>query len=568
MSDNIFLPDDDEENSRQRRHRRKPGVRQSGGSQRLATIRSTVLLLVVGLVSCWVVYNQFRIDVGTGQMAVLIRKDGANLTNNEVVAPTSEHRGVQREFLTEGRYFRNPLYWEWQVLDQQMIPSGKLGVLISLAGEELPSGEFLARVDDDGNPLTRGIMPGVLRAGRYPVHPWLFELEQHDPHIVPAGFKGVVTELAGPLPENPNVLLVPDGARGVQEKALDPGTYYVNPYQTRIDLVDCRSQRFNLAQNKDMGFPSRDGFWVSLDGIIEFRVRPEQAAQVYVAYNEDMNGAAIDEEIIRKVILPNARSFCRLEGSNESGRQFIQGETRSQFQANFQAAMRTACEPLGIEIIQALITRISPPEQIAEPVRAREIAKQQEEQYQQQILQQESEQKLAIEKELVRQKQALVQAEQTVIKLTTEALQEQEVAVTQAEERLSVAGLRLDAAKDEAEAVLARGRAEAEVIGFRNEAEAAGWKNSVLAFDGRGGEFARYVLLQKMSGAYQRMMINTSDSPIMRIFESFAPSPPGASIPASVPAAAAETPPSATEPSATRPAATEPAATADTAATP
>lgn len=519
MADNIFLPDDYEPEPR--RTRGKPEPRRKGRSSGGATARSTLLTLLVVLGGCWVVYNQFRIDVATGKMAVLIRKDGINLTNNDVVAPTADHRGIQREFLTEGRYFRNPLYWEWQVVDQTIIPNGKLGVLVSLTGEELPSGEFLARMTDDRKPLTRGIVPGVLRAGRYPIHPWLFEIKEYDPQIIPAGYKGVVTNLAGPLPEQPNVLLVPAGFRGVQEDGLDPGTYYVNPFETRINLVDCRSQRFNLATNKDMGFPSRDGFWVSLDGIIEFRVRPEQAAEVYVAYNEEANGDAIDEEIIRKVILPNARSFCRLEGSNESGREFIQGETRSQFQANFQIAMQKACEPLGIEIIQALITRISPPEKIAEPVRAREIAKQQEEQYQQEILQQESEQNLAIEKELVKQKQALVQADQTVIKLTTEALQEQEVAVTEAEERLSVAQLRLDAAKDEAEAVLARGRAEAEVIGFQNEAEAAGWKNSVLAFDGRGDQFARYVLLQKMSGAYRRMMVNTADSPIMQIFQSF-----------------------------------------------
>src|SRR5690606_36403905 len=116
----------------------------------------------------------------------------------------------------------------------------------------------------------------------------------------------------------------------------------------------------------------------------------------YVTYNEDTNGDQIDQELILKVIMPNARSFCRLQGSNSLGRDFIQGETRTQFQDDFQEAMRTACEPLGIEIIQALITRIRPPEQIAMPVREREIAKQEELQYQQQILQQQSEEKLAV----------------------------------------------------------------------------------------------------------------------------------------------------------------------------
>ena len=38
-----------------------------------------------------------------------------------------------------------------------------------------------------------------------------------------------------------------------------------------------------------MGFPSIDGFWVSLDGVIEFRVDPKKAAEVYVTYNEIQN---------------------------------------------------------------------------------------------------------------------------------------------------------------------------------------------------------------------------------------------------------------------------------------
>ena len=71
-------------------------------------------------------------------------------------------------------------------------------------------------------------------------------------------------------------------------------------------------------------------------------------------------------EIVNKIILPNARSFCRLRGSNHSGREFIQGDTRAQFQEDFQEAMAKTCDSQGVEVIQALITKIRPPEKIAE----------------------------------------------------------------------------------------------------------------------------------------------------------------------------------------------------------
>jgi regulator of protease activity HflC (stomatin/prohibitin superfamily) len=186
--------------------------------------------------------------------------------------------------------------------------------------------------------------------------------------------------------------------------------------------------------------------------------------------------------------------------------------------------MREACQPLGIEIVQALITRIRPPQKIADPVRKREIAKQQELQFQQQTLQQESEQKLAIEKALVLQKQALVKADQDVVKVTTQAMQDQEVAITKANENAAVSQLKLDASVDEAAAVEAKGKAAADVIRFDNAAEAAGWKKTVDAFSGDGQSYAQYVLYQKLAPSYRRIMVNTADSPIMKIFESFAES--------------------------------------------
>lgn len=488
--------------------------------KQLGSLAAIVVLLILFAV---IAVNMFLIDVGRGEMAVLIQKTGLDITNVEEVAPSEEYKGVQKAVLTEGRHWRDPYNWEWEVIDQIVIPEGKLGVLVSRTGDDLPYGEFLAKVDDAGVPTTKGIMPDVLNPGRYPVNPYLFDILEAEPQTVDAGFKGVLTNLAGPIPENPNTLLVETGFRGVQPETKDPGTYYLNPFRERVTEVDCRSQRYNLSESGEMGFPSKDGFWVSLDGIIEFRVNPENAAQVYVEYNDSENGDRIDEELIAKVIMPNARSFCRLEGSNKLGREFIQGETRTKFQEDFQTAMQTACEPLGIEIIQALITRIRPPQQIAGPVRDREVSKQSERQFIQQIAQQESEQKLAIEVALVGQKQALVKADQEVVKLTTEAMQEQEVAVTKANQELEVSRFKLEAATDEAAAIEARGKAVADVIGFENEAEAAGWVKAVDAFGGQGENYAQFVLLQKLAPAYRQVMANTADSPIMKIFEMFVP---------------------------------------------
>ena len=231
--------------------------------------------------------------------------------------------------------------------------------------------------------------------------------------------------------------------------------------------------------------------------------------------------AQIKQEIIDKIILPNARSFCRLRGSNHSGKQFIDGKTKKQFEEDFQASLKATCEPQGIEIVDVAIDEIHPPERIAEPIRNRQIAVQEATKYEQQIEQQEAEQNLAVEKELVKQKRALIEAEQLVVKAVTEAKRKQEVAIIGANQRLKVAEFELKAAEDQAAAIAARGQAAASVIEFDNAAEAAGWKKAVSAFDGDGNEYARWVMLKKMAPSFRRMMVNTADSPIMEIIKSY-----------------------------------------------
>jgi regulator of protease activity HflC (stomatin/prohibitin superfamily) len=510
---------------------------------RAGGIGATILFGIAGLcgLALWV-FMYCRIEVASRTIAVLTRKTGEELTNvDEIVtrANTDTFKGIEEKVLTEGRYFYNPWKWDWDIVDQVEIPENRLGVRIRLYGDDLGYGNLIAE-----EPNQKGIWKEVLVPGRYALNAIVYEfgtepsltrdnfielVELHEPIVVPAGFKGVVTLLSATPADDPNQLIVESGKRGVQQETLDPGVYYINPYVKRVSLVDCRSQRFDLSTGGEMGFPSRDGFWVKLDGRIEFRVDPLRAAEVFVTYNEGDNDrgreARVEDEIIKKIILPNARSFCRLRGSDHSGRDFILGEKRSQFQEDFQQTLEATCQRQGIEIVQALITRISPPQQIALPVRERQIAVQQAEQYLKQIEQQASEQQLRIEQELVKQKQVLVGVEQEVVKLTTEAQRQQEVAVIGAEQRKKVAEVELLAAQDEAQAITARGEAAAEVINFENEAEAAGWQKSVEAYDGSGDEFARWVMLRKLAPSFRQMMVNTADSPLMKIFEEFSQAP-------------------------------------------
>ena len=338
---------------------------------------------------------------------------------------------------------------------------------------------------------------------------------------IPAGFRGVVTRLAGPMPKDPNVFLVEEGERGVQSKTLEPGTYYLNPYETRVSQVDCRSRRFNLGQDGEMNFLSADGFPITLDGVVEFRILPDKVAEMFVKYNESANGDAIDEEIIAKIITPESRSLCRDRRLQALGRPVHQRRgPREVSDRPGQEPDRRTARSRGSRSWPWRSPRSSLPSDITQPVQQREVAKQKLAQFRREKLQQLSEAKLKVEVVLAEQKKRVVEAEQEVVEKTTKAEQEQQVAVTLAEQKLKVAQTQLEAAKDKASAILAKAEAEAEVIKFDNAAEAAGLAAQVAAFDGDGAAMARNMLLGKIAPSF-RTILGNSEGPLMDLFSEF-----------------------------------------------
>ncbi len=502
----------------------------SGASGRFSIGVFAVVAVMVVLATT-VFYANFIVNVPRGHIAILIKRTGLDISNADEIAPTEDHKGIQRKYLTEGWQMMVPYYWDWEIIPMQEVPQGKIGVLISKTGDDLSYSEYLAKVDPtkdllEERVLSKGVVPGYLLPGRYAINPYLFEVELYDPIVIEAGYKGIVTNLNGPMPEAANALLSENGFRGVQKEVLDAQTYYFNPYETRVELLNTRDITLSMEENKDMGFPSKDGFWIRVEGNVRFHVQPDKVAEVYVMFNDRANGDSIEDEIANKVIMPLARSFCRVEGSKFLGRDLVGGSDvadRSVFQERFFQTLKDRCKPLGINIMEVSIKNLFPPEPIAEQIRQRQMAVQIQETYSREITTQEAEKKKKSQDEKGNQEDALGKAYQEIAKIMADANQKREVALTKVSERKAVAEYKLAAAKDEAEAIRSRGQAEADVVKFQNEADASGWKNSVAAFSGNGDEFSRYVLYQKMASSYRKIMANTADSPIMKIFESFEP---------------------------------------------
>ena len=187
-------------------------------------------LVLIGIVVFGFVWTCCRVYVPAGRMAIVTAKTGRPLPPGRILAEPGE-KGVQRIPLAEGRHFLNPINNEWRIVPVMTIPAGKVGVVTSKTGKELAPGEILAPDDD-----SKGVWRRVLGPGTYRLNPEGYDIRVLDAINIPIGYAGVVTSLTGkPAAEGK---FAGPGEKGVFEKILQPGLYYVNPRAYQVDVVE------------------------------------------------------------------------------------------------------------------------------------------------------------------------------------------------------------------------------------------------------------------------------------------------------------------------------------------
>ncbi|KOR30225.1 hypothetical protein TI03_00040 [Achromatium sp. WMS1] len=179
----------------------------------------------------------FRFYVPPGYMAIITAKTGTELPPGQILANPGQ-QGIQAIVLGEGRHFRNPLFYEWEILPMLTIPPGKVGIVVSKVGTELPAGEFLAAQGQ------KGIWRHILGPGRYRLNPYGYYVELIDAVSIPIGYVGVVTGLSGN--QAPEGKFAKYGEKGVREDVLQPGLYYINSKELRINVLEIGVNQVSL----------------------------------------------------------------------------------------------------------------------------------------------------------------------------------------------------------------------------------------------------------------------------------------------------------------------------------
>jgi uncharacterized membrane protein YqiK len=186
-----------------------------------------------------------------------------SLPDGRIIATKGE-AGFQAKTLAPG------LYWgmfPWQFgVDMQgftVIPEGKIGLVLSNDGAEIPTGAILGRkVDSDNfqdtekylnNGGQKGRQTSYITAGTYRINSFAFTITIADMVIIHENMVGIVTTLDGQPIESGQIagkyidghnnfqdfdtFLKNNGNRGLQPTIVLAGSYNINPWAVQIEEV-------------------------------------------------------------------------------------------------------------------------------------------------------------------------------------------------------------------------------------------------------------------------------------------------------------------------------------------
>ena len=186
-----------------------------------------------------------------------------SLPDGRIIATKGE-AGFQAKTLAPGLYWG---MWPWQygveMIPFTIIPEGKIGLVQSNDGAELPTGNILGRkVDSDNfqdvykfleNGGQKGRQTAFLTTGTYRINTFAFSVVMTDMTVIRENMLGIVTildgapitagQIAGKDVEGHNnfqdidAFLRNGGNRGLQPQVVLAGSYYINPWAIQIEEI-------------------------------------------------------------------------------------------------------------------------------------------------------------------------------------------------------------------------------------------------------------------------------------------------------------------------------------------
>ncbi len=433
--------------------------------------------------------------IGTGRI-LGAAVDCNSFQNPRQFLTNGGERGPQIAVLAPGTYRINTALFSVEMEDAIDIADNKVGIVTTLDGLPLPTGEIAGQTIAGHNSFQngqafiasggfKGLQEQVILAGRYYINPYFAEIVLAEMFTVPIAHVGVVIsyvgregkDVSGDTFKHGN--LVSKGERGVCNEPLDPGKYPINPLTHKVEPVPTANVVLNWATGKSESHKldsnlstitvrSHDGFTFNLDVSQIIHVPRSEAPKVIARFGNMQN-------LVTQVLEPTIGNYFRNAAQENDVIEFLKNRKARQDAA--KERISEALETYNVVAVDTLIGDITPPQELMKTLTDRKLAEQQKVTFETQKLAQETRKDLAQAQAMADTQASVVDAERqvSITRFSAEAAVEKARGSAEAKKVEAAADARVAelSAEGAAKARKLQAEAEAKAVELTGAAEAS-----------------------------------------------------------------------------------------------
>lgn len=351
------------------------------------------------------------VTIGQGQVGVVESRDGSPIKPGRVLGKSvacdsfqsarlfltnGGERGPQMAIVPPGTYRINTALFTVDRADAFDIAADQVGIVTTMDGRPLPSGEIAGNeVADhdsfqDGQKFidgggSKGLQTPVMLGGRYYLNPLFVRVKTIGMTEIPIAHVGVVISFVGRLGADvtgetfKHGNLCHRGEKGVWIEPLDPGKYPINLLTQKVEIVPTANVVLNWANEKSEAHKldenlstitvrSSDGFTFNLDVSQIIHIPRTDAPKVIARFGSMPN-------LVTQVLEPTIGNYFRNAAQGSDVIEFL--KSRQERQADARTKIEAALAAYNVGAVDTLIGDIVPPEALMKTLTDRKIAAQQ-----------------------------------------------------------------------------------------------------------------------------------------------------------------------------------------------
>lgn len=334
-----------------------------------AKLKAILVLVAVVVIALIGVIATSVVKIGGDEVGIVEKKlFGGDLPDGQILAVDGEN-GIQAQVLAPGWHVK--WVWQYNVTKTKMIEikEGFVGLVQAADGQSLPPGTIYAPEWDEPKKMLnaeyflgeekgyKGPQLSVLKPGKYRLNTRLFTITSVPVTNVRVGTVAVVKSNVGEISDTED-RLVEVGQRGIWNKPLSEGQYYLNTKAYEVTIISIRQVKVSYSAEMEMGekgktqplrpitVRSADGFTFPVDVRVTYLLESANAPRVVATIGDD-------DMVLTKLVTPTVRAIFRNNAEKVKALEYVQNRSVQEQQS--AAMLKEELDKYGVTVLAVRI---------------------------------------------------------------------------------------------------------------------------------------------------------------------------------------------------------------------